>query len=294
VALFLQFVVAGLASGFVVALLGLSVVVVYRSTRVLSFAQGAISSLATYVFYQLSTVWGWTPWIGLPVSLAAAACIGALAEMTAMRPLRRADALTRTVATLGVVLVLQVIMRTVWGGSETFVRRLSDRAIAAGTFSISVQELIIAIVAIAVTAALIAWNNRAYTGLGLAAMAEDPTAARLLGVDPARASTLAWSIAGVLAALAGTLVTPLLVLNPFQMTLIMVTSFGAALLGGFTSVPLTVVGALLIGVTQSVMTGYVNVSGISEAFGFIVVFVVLLGTRGRRGSSIATREAAAW
>ncbi|MEX2556446.1 MAG: branched-chain amino acid ABC transporter permease [Actinomycetota bacterium] len=293
-ALFLQFVVAGLASGFVVALLALSVVVVYRSTRVLSFAQGAIASLSTYVFYQLSTVWGWTPWISLPLALIAAAVIGALAEIAAMRPLRKADALTRTVATLGLVLVLQVIMRTIWGGSETFVRRLSDRTLGAGNFSISGQELILAVAAISATALLISWNNRAYTGLGLAAMAEDPTAARLLGVDPSRASTLAWSIAAVLAALAGILVTPLLVLNPFQMTLIMVTSFGAALLGGFTSVPLAVAGALLIGVTQSVMTGYVNVSGVSEAFGFIAVFLVLMLTRGRRGSPIAGREASAW
>lgn len=292
---FLEYSVNGLANGFVVALLALSVVMIYRSTRVLSFAQGAISSLSTYVYYQLSTLWGWPVAVAFPVALAAAAVTGVAAEAAAMRPLRRADTLTRTVATLGVVLVLQVIMRVTWGGDESFVSPLVGGRLTAGSFSISGQELLTALIAIASAAGLAAWTRRTYVGLGLSAMAEDPAAARLLGVGPAPSSSLTWAIAAVLAGLAGILATPLLVLNPLQMTLIMVGSFGAALAGRFMSLPLALAGGCLIGVVQSVMTGYVTVSGVSETFGFIVVFVVLLGIRGRRDlSALLQREASTW
>lgn len=287
--IFLQFVVNGLAAGSVIGLLALSVVMIYRSTRVLSFAQGAIASLATYIYFQMQTVQGWPTLIALIIALAIAAGVGALSERTVMRPLRQADALTRTVATLGLVLVLQVVMRTLWGGDETFVHKLSTSRVTMGSFTVGVQELITAIVATVAALGLGAWTRASYRGLALSAMAQDPDTARLLGVDPGRASALAWSLAAVLAALAGILVTPTLVLNPLQMTLIMVTSFGAALLGGFLSLPLALVGGLLIGVVQSVTTGYLNISGISEAFGFIAVFAILLLTRSRRGSSMLAR-----
>lgn len=282
--LFLQFAVNGLATGFVIGLLALSIVMIYRSTRVLSFAQGAIASLATYVYFQMQTIWGWHAIVALPLALVAAALIGAGSQLAVMRPLRRADALTRTVATLGLVLVLQVIMRLGWGGTESFVRPLASSRVTAGGFTIGVQQLIIAAVAIVAALALGAWMRSSYRGLALSAMAEDPGAARLLGVNPTGSSLLAWSIGGVLAALAGILVTPTLVLNPLQMTLIMVTALGAALLGGFMNLKLALIGGVLIGVVQSITTGYVTVSGLSETFGFIAVFAVLLFTRGRSGS----------
>jgi len=285
VVLFLQFAVNGVATGFVIGLLALSIVMVYRSTRVLSFAQGAIASLATYVYFQMQTIWGWPAIVALPLALAAAGLIGAGSELAVMRPLRRTDTLTRTVATLGLVLVLQVIMRVGWGGNESFVRPLSTSRVALGSFTIGVQQLIIAVVAVVAALALGAWTRSSYRGLALSAMAEDPSAARLLGVNPTSSSLLAWSIGGVLAALAGILVTPTLVLNPLQMTFIMVTALGAALLGRFMSLQRALVGGVLIGVVQSVTTGYVSISGLSETFGFIAVFAVLLMTRGGSGSS---------
>jgi len=282
---FLQYAATGLAGGFATALLALGVVMIYRSTRVLSFVQGAIATLATYVYYQFATVWHWPAGIALPFAIAAAVAIGLLIDLLAMRPLRKADALTRTVATLGVVLVILVIVRVTWHGGETFVRPLSTSIVRIGSFTLGVQQVITALVAVAASVALVWWTRRTYTGLGLSAMAEDPSAARLLGVSPGRSSALTWVLASVLAALAGILVTPLLVLNPYQMTLLMVTSYAAALLGGFVSLPLTLIGAVLVGAGESLTTGYINVSGLSETFGFIAVFAILLVTRGRSAAS---------
>lgn len=291
----LQYALNGLANGFVISLLALSVVMIYQSTRVLSFAQGGISSLTTYVYYQLSTVWTVPVLVAFPIALVAAAGIGVGAEAAALRPLRRADALTRTVATLGVFVVLQVIMRFTWGGDQSFVRPLVSGRISIAGFSMSGQEVITALFAVTAAAALTVLAKRTYVGLGLSAIAENTVAARLLGVAPASASGITWALAAVLAGLAGVLATPLLVLNPFQMTLIMVTSYGAALLGRFMSLTLALIGGMLIGVVQSIVTGFITVSGASEAFGFVVVFLVLLGSRGRRDlSGLLQKGAEAW
>jgi sulfate-transporting ATPase len=145
------------------------------------------------------------------------------------------------------------------------------------------QTLLIIAVTVFVALALAVWFRRSLTGLALAATADDATAARLLGVSPDRVSVLSWVLASVLGAIAGILLTPLLVLNPWQMTFIMVSSYAAALIGGFVSLPLTVAGGVVIGVVRSVVTGSATVAGLSESLGFLAVFVVLVVTRVRRG-----------
>ena len=272
----------GLASGFVIALMGLGVVVVYRSTRVLSFAQGALASFNAYLFFQLSVLWHWPVGISFLVAVIAAVAVGVGAERLAIAPLRHADAITRTVATLGLVLALQVGMRVIWGGSEQFVPPLVHGTVRIGGQVIGAQTLAIVAVTALVTAALAIWFRRSLTGLALAATADDETAARLLGVSPERVSVLSWVLASVLGAIAGILLTPLLVLNPWQMTFIMVSAYAAALVGGFVSLPLTVAGGVVIGVVRSVVTGSATTAGLSETLGFLAVFVVLLLTRTRR------------
>lgn len=262
--------------------MGLGVVVVYRSTRVLSFAQGALASFNAYVFFQLSVLWDWPVALAFAAAVAAAVLVGVGSERLAIAPLRRADPITRTVATLGLVLALQVGMRVIWGGSEQFVPPLVSGTIRLGSLAVGAQTLTIVGVTAAVTAALALWFRRSLTGLALAATADDETGARLLGVSPERVSMLSWVLASVLGAIAGILLTPLLVLNPWQMTFIMVSAYAAALIGGFVSLPLTVAGGVVIGVVRSVVTGSATAAGLSETLGFLAVFVVLVLTRTRR------------
>lgn len=278
---FLRYGVDGLASGFVIALMGLGVVVIYRSTRVLTFAQGALASFNAYLFFQLSVLWGWPVVPSFFAAVAAGALVGAIAERIAVAPLRNADPITRTVATLGLVLALQVGMRVIWGGSEQFVPPLVRGTIHIGTEAVGAQTLLIVGVTGFVTLVLALWFRRSLTGLALAATADNETSARLIGISPDRVSLLSWVLASVLGALAGILLTPLLVLNPWQMTFIMVSGYAAALAGGFVSLPLTVAGGVLIGVVRSAVTSSVNVAGLSETLGFIAVFAVLVATRAR-------------
>jgi len=276
-----RYLIDGLASGFVIALMGLGVVVIYRSTRVLTFAQGALASFNAYLFFQMSVLWGWPVVVSFLAAIAAAAVIGAAAERLAIAPLRRADPITRTVATLGLVLALQVGMRVIWGGSEQFVPPLVRGTISLGSETVGAQTLLIVGVTALVTLALAVWFRRSLTGLALAASADNATAASLLGISASRVSLLSWVLASTLGALAGILLTPLVVLNPWQMTFIMVSGYAAALVGGFVSLPLTVAGGVVIGIVRSAVTSNVNVAGLSETLGFIAVFAVLVATRAR-------------
>lgn len=276
-----RYLVDGLASGFVIALMGLGVVVIYRSTRVLTFAQGAIASFNAYLFFQFSVLWGWPVALSFVVAVLAAAALGVASERVAIAPLRHADPITRTVATLGLVLALQVGMRVIWGGSEQFVPPLVSGTITIGAETVGAQTLLIVGVTAAVTLVLAVWSRRSLTGLALAATADDPTAARLLGISPTRVSVVSWILASTLGALAGILLTPLLVLNPWQMTFLMVSGYAAALVGGFVSLPLTVAGGVVIGIVRSAVTSEVTIAGLSETLGFIAVFVVLVLTRAR-------------
>lgn len=272
-------VVDGLASGFVIALMAIGVVVIYRSTRVLSFAQGVIASLNAYLFFQLFVKWNVPVVAALAITLVAAIVVGAVAERLAVYPLRRSDPQTRTLATLALVLALQVVMRLGWGGEEQFLPGLVTGHVSVGGRTIGAQTLLIIGATAAAAALLGLWLRRSLTGLSLAAMADNPSSARLLGVSPDRVSLLTWMLASVLGALAGVLATPLLVLNPWQMTFTMVASYAAALIGGFVSLPLTLAGGVLVGVIRSVITHYSTIGGLSESLGFIAVFVVLLVRR---------------
>jgi ABC-type branched-subunit amino acid transport system ATPase component/branched-subunit amino acid ABC-type transport system permease component len=278
---FARYALDGLASGSIIALMGLGVVVIYRSTRVLTFAQGALASLSAYIFFQMFAVWGWPVGIALVLAIVASAGAGIVSERLAINPLRRSDPMTRTIATLGLVLATQVLMRSIWGGSEQFLPPVVRGSITLGGETIGAQTVLIVVVTFGIAIGVAFWFRRSLTGLALSAMADEPTSARLLGVAPDKVSLLTWALAAALGAMAGILATPLLVLNPWQMTFIMVFSYAAALIGGFVSLPLTVAGGLLIGVVRSTVTGYVTVAGLSETLGYIAVFAVLLVSRGR-------------
>src|SRR5256886_15314408 len=134
--------------------MGLGVVVIYRSTRVLTFAQGALASFNAYLFFQLSVLWHWPVALAFGTAVAAAAAVGIGAERLAIAPLRHADPITRTVATLGLVLALQVGMRVIWGGSEQFAPPLVHGTVHIGSQAIGAQTLLIVAVTAVVTLAL--------------------------------------------------------------------------------------------------------------------------------------------
>lgn len=280
--LFAGTVLQGLVSGCVIALLAAGVTIVHRSTGVLNFAQGSLATFNTYLYYQFAVTWGWPAAAALPVVLALAVPVGIAAEVVAVRPLgERATPLQRTVATIGLVLVLQWAVVSLWGAGQRFLPALSSAGVSIGGLRLGAQHLAIGLATLVVGAGIGLALTRTRAGLALAATAQDGGAARLLGVSPRAVSLATFALASVVGAVAGVLATPLQVLTPSQMTLIFVVSLGAALAGGFESLPRTVLAGLALGVIQSLVTTYAPLSGLPQAAGFLAVLATLAVVRRR-------------
>lgn len=279
--LLVETVVGGLFGGCVIALLAAGITIVHRSTKVLNFAQGGLATLNTYLYFQATVVWGWPIALAWPAVLVAAGFIGVAAEALTIRPLRRADAQSRTIATVGLLLVIQWIVITAWGAQQRFLPLLAGGGVTIAGVHLSSQNLVTAVATVAVGAGIGIVLVRTRFGLGVSAAAQDPEAARLLGVGPARVSRSTFALASVVGAVAGILATPLLVLTPSQLTLVFVVALGAALAGGFESLPRTVAAGLALGVVQSLVATYAPFSGLPQAAGFFAVLVVLVVVRRR-------------
>lgn len=279
--LLVETVVGGLFGGSIIALLAVGITIVHRSTRVLNLAQGGLATFNTYLYYQASVVWGVPAMLALPGVLVAAAGVGVAAEALAIRPVEHADARTRTVATIGLLLILQWAVLTGWGGQQRFLPLLIDGGVTMAGIRVSAQHLALGLATLIVGGALALALGRTRFGLGLVAAAEDPEAARLVGVAPRAVSRATFALASVVGAVAGILATPLLVLTPYEMTFVFVIALGAALAGGFDSLPRTIGAGLALGVFQSLVAQYVPLSGLPQAAGFIAVLAVLAVARRR-------------
>jgi ABC-type branched-subunit amino acid transport system ATPase component/branched-subunit amino acid ABC-type transport system permease component len=276
----LQYAVLGLGTGAIYALLAQGVVAVYRGSSVLNFAHGAIAMIGAFLFFELHTqrLWGVAP--AFATAVAAAAAIGLLVHQLVIRHLHRSTALSREIATLGALLVLEATAVKVWGSDPKFVTPwLPSGLFKVGGIYVGYDRLILLAVAVAITAGLFSLYKYSTFGLATVAAAENRRATAAFGWSPDMLASVNWTLGAALAGAAGVLIAPLTGVQPEAMTFLVIPALAAALIGGFESFPLTLVGAVAIGIAQSEIAGYVTQQGASASFPFliIVVFLVLRG-----------------
>src|SRR5581483_7255127 len=270
-----QFTVSGLAAGGLYAMVALGLALLYQGTRVLSFAHGAYATLAAYVFWDLYPAHAALP-VALPTALAVAVAAGIVTERLVIRPLGP-SLLTAVVATLAVGDMLTFAVVKVWGtGTRTVAPLVTRPTVIVGRIILPAHRLLILAVAAGVAAAMSLLLRRSRFGLAVRAAAEDPVALRLRGVSPTAMATFAWAASAGLSGLAGILVTPILGLGPFVMTLVLIRAFTGALLGGLTSLGGAMAGGLLVGVVESHLQSRTSYPGAVEAALFAVIVAVLL------------------
>lgn len=283
-----QFAILGLGIGAVYTLLAQGIIVVYRGSGILNFANGAIAMFGAYIFYD-----AFRSDLGLPTAVALVlavivdATLGLFIYWAIMRPLRRASPLARLVATLGILISLEGIATLVWGGQTQYVTSiLPQRTWTIDGVDVLAGQLLL--LGIAAFSSLALWAAYRYTRLGMATIgaAENPRAASAVGISPDLLASINWALGGALAAIAGVLVAPLIGLDPATMTLLVIAALAAAAVGGFASFPLTLTAGVLIGIIQSEMAFYVHTEGASDAVPFIIIMLVLLV----RGQSLPLRS----
>ncbi len=275
---FLQQVVSGLASGGIYASLALALVLIYRATGVVNFAQGEMAMLTTFVAWSLMNHLPYWPAFALTLLIAFAG--GAALELTLIRPVQSAPPLTVVIVTIGMLIGLNGLARWIWGTEpRTLDSPFSTDPVRLGGIAFSLQDLGIVAVSLAIVALLGALFRFTKLGLGLRAAAVDPTASRLVGVRVGLMLALGWGLAAVLGAVAGMMAAP--PLGSFDQNLmqpILLYAFAAAVLGGIDSPLGAVVGGLALGVGVNLIGAYVDFVGsdLRLPVALAVILLVLL------------------
>jgi branched-chain amino acid transport system permease protein len=258
---FAQQTVSGLANGGVYASLALALVLIYRATQVINFAQGAIATFTTYIAWQLMD-WGLAYWPAFVLTLAIAFVGGTLLQLVAIRPVeRRGSQVTVVIASIGVLILVEGAVGWIWGSEVRFMpSAFPARGIHVGGVSLSLQDL--GSIGISLASVAVLWLLFRFTKIGLAmrAAALRPDAARLVGIRVSWMLSLGWGLAAVLGAVAGMMAaaSPSVLLQPSMMDAILIYAFAAAVLGGLESPLGAVIGGLGIGVLLNLLGSYVS------------------------------------
>jgi branched-chain amino acid transport system permease protein len=291
---FLSLTLGGVISGSVYAAFALALVLIWRSTRIVNFAQGSMAAATTFIAVALIDS-GWSYWLALVVALLSGLVLGAVIERVVIRPVEGGPELNAVIVTLGLFIAIQGAVALIFGVDQrAFVPPLSNIGyeVRAGfTLPIS-PNTIYTVGAVLVTMVLLIALFR-FTRLGLAmrASAFGQEVARLLGVRVGRMLTLGWALAAVVGSLAGLLIAgDVAFISPNFMDNLIVFGFVAAVLGGLDSPIGAVVGGLLLGLALNYVRGYLDDSLLGMA-ALVILVVVLLVRPGGLFSTTPARRA---
>jgi branched-chain amino acid transport system permease protein len=258
---FLQQVVSGLASGAIYASLALALVLIYRATDVVNFAQGEMATFTTYVAWALMTN-GLSYWPAFALTLGIAFVGGVAVERTVIRPFEGGAPIVIVIVTIGLLIALNGLTGWIWGAEvKSFDSPFPNTTHEVGGVVISTQDVGTFSVCIVTVVALWAFFRFTTLGLAMRSSAVNPGASRLLGVRVGWMLAIGWGLAAVLGAVAGMMAAPTVFLDPSMMLVILIYAFAAAVLGGIDSPIGAVVGGLLLGVVVNLLGAYVDFVG---------------------------------
>ena len=275
---FLQYAISGLSTGSIYALVALGLALIYRSTRILHFAHGDVTTVGTFfAFTLLGLNLHW--WFSFTLALIFGAVLAMIFYFCVLVPAQRREAtqLGQIILTLGLGLILQGLV-SYFGGTEphSFPFPLSDTKLYRFG-DIVISELSIGTFGIGLLACILFYLLVQKTRIGLAmrATSENLPAAQTMGIPTRGILALSWGLAALLGVLAGLFLAPTLLLDPFFMMEPFLKGFAAAILGGLNSLPGAIVGGLILGVSESLAGGFISIA-FKNTFAFLIIILVLL------------------
>jgi branched-chain amino acid transport system permease protein len=289
---FIQQVVSGLASGAIFASLALALVLIYRATDVVNFAQGEMATFSTYIAWSLMNH-GMSYWPAFVLTLALSFLGGAAIERTLIRPVEHRPEIAIVIVTIGLLIALNGLTGWIWGAEvKAFDSPFPNESWEVGNVAISQQDVGTLVVTLLTVAALWAFFRFTTLGLVMRAVANDQAASRLVGVRVGWMLALGWGLAAVLGAIAGMMAAPVLFLDPTMMLIVLIYAFAAAVLGGIDSPIGAIVGGLTLGVIINLLGAYVDFVGselrLPTAL-FVLLAVLLIRPQGLFGHAVVRR-----
>jgi len=274
---FIDLTLNGISTGAIYAAVALALVLIWRSTRIVNFAQGAMLMFTTFIASGVIDGGG-SYVLGFAVALASGFVLGAVVERVLVRPVEGAPQLNAVILTLGLYTLLVALAGMIWGNTpRSFPAAFSLRGYRVGgtTLLFTPNDTFTVLVVLAVAALLALLFRRTTLGLRMRAAAFAPEVARLLGVRVGRMLTLGWALAAVTGALAGVLVAPSVFVGPNNFDPILISGFVAAVIGGLDSPPGAVIGGLLLGLALSYVSGYEG-SALVPLAALVILMIVLM------------------
>jgi branched-chain amino acid transport system permease protein len=288
--------IAGGIQGAVYGLLGLGLVLLYKSNKVFNFAQAEFGTSAAFAALFAFQGTGFLPEMPLGIAVLFGLLVGTLValltERLVVRPPFTAPRVTLVVASAGVALLL-IAVQGFMGGAEPkpYPALIRGDFINTGAIRISWQQVVIVLVLAALAAASALFFSRTRTGTAIIAVSQEPTATSLVGISVKRTSALTWGLAGLLGSIAGILLSGSIgFVSPGSLTgLALIAAFTAAVFGGITSLPGAFLGGVVIGVVEALAQANIP-KDIIPGSGRVVLFVALLGVLLIRPAGLLGKE----
>jgi len=272
---FINLTLNGISTGAIYAAVALALVLIWRATRIVNFAQGAMLMFTTFIASAVINA-GAPYWVGLLVAILCGLAMGALVERVLIRRVEYAPALNAVIVALGLLVLLEAVAGMIWGNTpRSFPAAFSIQGYKVGstTLLFSPNSLFIVLTVLAVALGLMLLFRRTTLGLRMRAAAFAPEVARLLGVRVGRMFTIGWALAAAVGSLAGVLVAPTVFVGPTNFDPILIYAFTAAVLGGLDSPLGAIVGGVILGLVLSYVSGYEG-----SALAPLAALVVLVAT----------------
>ena len=276
---FIDLTLNGIANGAIYAAVALSLVLIWRATRILNFAQAGMLMFTTFLAWSVVDS-GASYWVGFVVALASGLVLGAVVERVIVRPVEGAPPLNAVILTVGLLVALQAVAGMLWGGTpKSFPPAFSIRGYEIGGRAVlfSPFDLFTVLVVAGLMLVMVVLFTRTSLGLRMRASAFAPEVARLVGVRVGSMFTVGWALASMTGSLGGVLVAPSVFVSPNAFDAVLVFGFTAAVIGGLESPLGALVGGVVLGLALSYVSGYWGAELVT--LGALVILVAVLMVR---------------
>ncbi len=283
----LQFIFSGLTAGAIYALVGLGFSIIYNASQVINFAQGEFVMIGGMATVSLLAA-GLPMPVAIALAVVATVAVGIALEKLAIEPARGASIVTLIIITIGASIFLRGLAQVVWDRNfHSMPPFTGDTPINIGGASVVPQSLWVLGCTVAIVAALWAFFNRTRFGKAILATSYNSDIARLMGINVRFVLLFSFALAALLGAIAGVLITPIILTNYQVGVLLGLKGFSAAIVGGLGNPMGAIAGGFVVGIAESITAGYVS-SDYKDAVAFVIILLVLFfrpqGLFGRRGA----------
>ncbi|HYW93255.1 MAG TPA: branched-chain amino acid ABC transporter permease [Gammaproteobacteria bacterium] len=286
---FIQQVLSGLANGGVYAILALALVVIYRATPLVNFAQGEMAMFSTYMAWSMIHA-GLPYWVAFGITLIGSFAIGVFIQQVILWPVRDAPILTLIIVFIGLLVIFNSLAGWIFSYTiKTFPSPFPSDALFSGQ-PVSTHDLGSIGVTLAVVSLVYVFFRYTRVGLAMRACAENPDSTRLVGIRVGWMLALGWGLAAAIGAVAGMMIAPVVFLEPNMMGGVLLYSFAGALLGGIDNPWGAIVGGFIVGVLENVAGAYIVGTELKLTVALVVIVgVLIVRPAGLFGRPIVTR-----